>query len=128
MAVEVKPQPQQGKPQAPAANPGKEQLARPAAPTQAPTSWIGEAEAYLESRGWKRAGFSGHISNWHEPERPRREDVQDVGMLPTKDGEPATLRQLVCDPLPWVYRLEEAVQRQRDKEEAEERDSKRKVG
>ncbi len=83
-------------------------------------AWIDDSVALLTANGWTQAGLDArNIPMFTEPPQELKSKIEEV-KLPTRDGDPITVRQLVVARPQWDYRLEEAadIQRRRDLDKA----------
>jgi hypothetical protein len=94
----------------------------PSVPGATRVSWIDQAEAYLDSKGWKRAGVSHRGQTlWDDPLGGKgKEKMGEERRLPMRrdrpDAQVTIVKQLEVPLRPWIYPTEEAlaVQRSRD--------------
>jgi hypothetical protein len=112
-------QPQQGQQKAP----------EQPRPLRTPAERIDAAEAFLEANSWTRAGIHpvSHQSTWNDPLGSDDFPVKkETGRIPNKDEGTDRIVQTVGPPIPWVYQMDEAVNIQRQRDEAPAKEKRRK--
>jgi hypothetical protein len=95
----------------------------PPQPGQTRVTWLDQAEAYLESKGWGRCGLNGRGQTlWDDPLGGKgKEKMGEERRLPMRtdrpDAQVTIVKQLEIPLRQWSYPTEEAlgVQRNRDR-------------
>jgi hypothetical protein len=102
-------------------DPTHQMPAGPAPPPPSEMAYLpnpfGPAEKFLQSHGWTKSGIDERgYPMWNDPAGSTgKGELRTVAELPADGGGTTEIKQLHCPPMPWVYRVEEAVKIQQSR-------------